>query len=98
VEELRQRIEEKSVEMVLDVRRPPEWNGGHVEAAIHMPLNHLIESALSLHRDAKVAVMCAGGYRSSIGCSLLEQLGFRSISNVAGGFTAWKNAKLPVAG
>jgi glyoxylase-like metal-dependent hydrolase (beta-lactamase superfamily II)/rhodanese-related sulfurtransferase len=98
VEELRQRIEEESVQMVLDVRRPPEWNGGHVEGAIHMPLNHLIESALSLNRDSKVAVMCAGGYRSSIGCSLLEQLGFRSISNVSGGFTAWNNAKLPVAG
>jgi len=59
-------------------------------------LNHLSESALSLNRDAKFAVMCAGGYRSSIGCSLFEQLGFRNVSNVVGGITAWNNAKLAV--
>jgi hydroxyacylglutathione hydrolase len=97
VEELRQRIQENSVQMVLDVRRQPEWNNGHVEGASHMPLNHLTESALSLNRDGKVAAMCAGGYRSSIACSLLEQLGFRNISNVVGGITAWNNAKLPLA-
>jgi hydroxyacylglutathione hydrolase len=97
VEELRQRIEEKSIDVVIDVRRPPEWNSGHIENAIHMPLNHLAESALSLNRDSKIAAICAGGYRSSIASSLLEQLGFRNISNVVGGMTAWNNAKLAVA-
>jgi glyoxylase-like metal-dependent hydrolase (beta-lactamase superfamily II)/rhodanese-related sulfurtransferase len=97
VHELRQRIDEQSIETVVDVRRPPEWNSGHIERAIHMPLNHLSESALALNRDAKIAVVCAGGYRSAIGCSLLEQLGFRKITNVAGGMTAWNNAKLAVA-
>jgi glyoxylase-like metal-dependent hydrolase (beta-lactamase superfamily II)/rhodanese-related sulfurtransferase len=97
VEELRQRIDERSIATVVDVRRPPEWNSGHIEGAIHMPLNHLTESALALNRDAKIAVLCAGGYRSSIGCSLFEQLGFRKITNVAGGMTAWNNAKLAVA-
>jgi glyoxylase-like metal-dependent hydrolase (beta-lactamase superfamily II) len=33
---------------------------------------------------------------SSIACSLLEQLGFRSISNVVGRITTWNNAKLPI--
>jgi glyoxylase-like metal-dependent hydrolase (beta-lactamase superfamily II)/rhodanese-related sulfurtransferase len=94
VEELHQRIDEKSVDMVLDVRTPAEWNNGHIEEAVSMPLNHLAESALSLDRDAKIAVLCAGGFRSSIGTSLLEQMGFRNISNVAGGMTAWINAKL----
>jgi hydroxyacylglutathione hydrolase len=97
VQELQLRIEEGSVETIIDVRRPPEWNAGHIENAAHMPLNHLAESALSLNRDSKVAVVCAGGYRSSIASSLLEQLGFRSISNVVGGMTAWNNAKLAIA-
>jgi hydroxyacylglutathione hydrolase len=98
VEELSRRFEEKSVDTVIDVRRPPEWSSGHIENAVHMPLNHLSESALSLNRDAKIAVLCAGGYRSSIACSLMEQLGFRHISNVVGGMTAWNNAKLAVVG
>jgi glyoxylase-like metal-dependent hydrolase (beta-lactamase superfamily II)/rhodanese-related sulfurtransferase len=93
VEELHQRIGEKSVDIVIDVRRPAEWDAGHIEQAVHMPLNHLAESALSLDRDAKIAVLCAGGYRSSMASSVLEQLGFRNISNVVGGMTAWENAK-----
>jgi hydroxyacylglutathione hydrolase len=97
VEELQHRIEEKSVETIIDVRRAPEWDAGHIEGAVHLPLNHLTESALSLNRDAKTAVLCAGGYRSSIACSLLQQLGFRNIANVVGGMTAWNNAKLAVA-
>jgi len=96
VEELRHRIDEQSVDTVIDVRRPPEWNSGHIESAVHMPLNHLSESALPLNRDAKIAVLCAGGYRSSIASSVLEQLGFRHISNVVGGMTAWNNANLKV--
>ncbi len=89
VEELRQRIDEGSVDTVIDVRRPPEWSAGHIATAVHMPLNHLAESALSLDRESNVAVLCAGGYRSSIGTSILQQLGFRHVSNVAGGMTAW---------
>jgi len=50
-----------------------------------------------LNRDARISAICAGGYRSSIATSLLEQLGFRSISNVVGGMTAWNNAKLATA-
>jgi rhodanese-related sulfurtransferase len=97
VQELQQRIDENSVDTIIDVRRAPEWTSGHISSAIHMPLNHLSESALSLNRDAKIAVLCAGGFRSSIASSVLEQLGFRSVSNVVGGMTAWLNAKLAMA-
>jgi glyoxylase-like metal-dependent hydrolase (beta-lactamase superfamily II)/rhodanese-related sulfurtransferase len=96
VEELARRIEEKSVDAVVDVRRPAEWNSGHIHEAVNKPLNHLAESVADLNQDARVAVVCAGGYRSSIATSFLEQLGFRKISNVVGGMTAWHNAKLPV--
>ena len=58
-----------------------------------MPLNHLAESALSLNRESKIAVLCAGGYRSSIAVSILQQLGFRNVSNVAGGMSAWNNVE-----
>jgi len=96
VQELWRRIEEKAIATIIDVRRLAEWNGGYIEAATHMPLNHLAESALSLNRDAKVAAICAGGYRSSIATSMLEQLGFRNVSNVVGGMAAWNNANLAV--
>src|SRR5262249_53232866 len=58
VEELRQRIQENSVDIILDVRRPKEWETGHIPQAISMPLNHLAESAVSINRDAKIAAVC----------------------------------------
>jgi hydroxyacylglutathione hydrolase len=97
VEELRNRLQENSTDFVIDVRRSSEWNGGHIDGALHMPLNQLAQSALPLSRDARIAVLCAGGYRSSIASSVLEQLGFRHVSNVVGGMAAWKNINLPVA-
>jgi hydroxyacylglutathione hydrolase len=90
VDELRNRMDEKSIDMIIDVRRMPEWNSTHIESAYHMPLNHLAQSALSLDRSAKIGVICAGGFRSSIASSVLEQLGFRNVSNVVGGMAAWK--------
>jgi rhodanese-related sulfurtransferase len=41
-------------------------------------------------------VYCAGGYRSSIAASLLQQLGFTKVSEIAGGIAAWETAQLPL--
>ena len=49
-----------------------------------------------LDRDDTVLVMCKGGYRSSIACSLLQRAGLKRVVNVIGGFDAWNKAGLPV--
>ena len=43
-----------------------------------------------------LAVICAGGYRSSAATSLLRPLGFRRLYNVEGGTGAWVAADYPV--
>jgi hydroxyacylglutathione hydrolase len=42
-------------------------------------------------------VHCAGGYRSSIAASLLQQQGFTDVSELAGGIAAWEAAGLPIS-
>ena len=96
VEELQHRIADGLVDEVLDVRRPAEWQTGHIPSAHHAPLNSLAEEAGTLDRHARVAVLCAGGFRSAIASSILEQHGFERVSNVVGGMAAWTGAKLPV--
>jgi len=93
VEELRHRIADGLIDRVLDVRRPAEWQTGHIDSAQNAPLNHLSEEAEKLDRHARVALICAGGFRSAIACSVLENRGFDRISNVVGGMAAW--SKLP---
>ncbi|HSE40322.1 MAG TPA: rhodanese-like domain-containing protein, partial [Acidobacteriota bacterium] len=97
VQELQQRIQEGSVDQVLDVRRIGEWNSGHIKQAVHVPLNTLEKEVLSKTNPNKTtAAICAGGYRSSMATSILEQLGYTRISNVVGGMNAWSSSKLEV--
>lgn len=80
---------------VLDVRRKPEWDAGHIKNATWWPLDNFKVSAPEIDRDAPLAVHCKSGYRSMIASSLLERAGFH-ILNVVGGFDAWQEAKLPI--
>jgi len=97
VDELKARIEEGANLQVVDVRRPMEFQGGHIAGAVHVPLHELARRALSLDPDKPVAIICASGYRSSIATSVLERLGFRHFSNVVGGMNAWNAAKYETA-
>ena len=81
---------------VLDVRREPEWQAGHIEGAEWFPLDNFKISAPELYPSAPVAVHCQGGYRSMIACSLLLRAGIENVMNVSGGFEAWKQAGLPL--
>jgi len=94
-EELHSQLQARGVQ-VLDVRRQPEWDAGHIEGATWWPLDNFKVSPPEIDRDAPLAVHCKSGYRSIIASSLLERAGFRHVLNVAGGFDAWQQARLPV--
>jgi hydroxyacylglutathione hydrolase len=89
VQELRGRREEFCI---VDVRRRPEWDAGHIEGARHLPLDNLREGVGTLDRSQPIAVHCKGGYRSLIACSLLEGAGFEHVFNILGGYDAWIGA------
>jgi rhodanese-related sulfurtransferase len=82
--------------LVLDVRAPKEWKSKHIPGSINVPLNHLRERVGELPRDRGILVHCAGGYRSSIAASILQQCGFQELAELTGGIAAWDAAKLPV--
>ena len=90
----RMTIEEPTLQLI-DVRRAGEYRDGHVPGAENLPLHELTELAASLDTTRPTAVICAGGYRSSIGTSILERLGFDTLFNVTGGTAAWLAAGLP---
>ena len=83
---------------IVDVRRSPEYQSGHVPHALHASLSNLQQNLASLRLDPSkpTAVICAGGYRSSAATSILQQHGFSNLLNVAGGTSAWIAAGYPV--
>jgi hydroxyacylglutathione hydrolase len=80
---------------ILDVRREPEWDAGHIEGANWWPLDNFRVSPPEMDHEAPIAVHCKGGYRSMIASSLLQRAGFKNVINVVGGFDAWQQARLP---
>jgi hydroxyacylglutathione hydrolase len=95
VDELKALLHENEAIQVVDVRRPPEYAGGHVPRALLRPLDRLERGLDGLDPARPTAVVCAGGYRSSAGTSLLQRHGFRDLRNVVGGTSAWTAAGYP---
>jgi hydroxyacylglutathione hydrolase len=97
IDELRARLEEDARRLqVLDVRRPAEFATGHVPRAVNIPLDRLERESGALDRSRPTAVVCAGGYRSSVACSLLLRQGFTApLHNIVGGTSAWIAAGFP---
>ena len=82
--------------LLLDIRTPREWATKHIGGSVNVPLNHLQERIAEIPRDRRIALHCAGGYRSSIAAGILQQYGITNLVELAGGLAAWEAAKLPV--
>lgn len=82
--------------LILDVRTPKEWQERRIKGSLNIPLNRLRERLEELPRGRKILVHCAGGYRSSIAASILQQHGFKDLIELGGGIAAWEAARLPV--
>jgi hydroxyacylglutathione hydrolase len=82
--------------VLVDVRTSSEHTKKFISGSLDIPLNHLTENVAELPRVRPILVYCAGGYRSSIAASLLQSRGFQSVSEIAGGISAWEVAGLPL--
>jgi hydroxyacylglutathione hydrolase len=78
----------------VDVRRVGEHTNGHAVQTINIPLHKLAADFERLDPNLPTYIICQGGYRSSIGTSILENAGFADIHNVTGGTAAWIAAGL----
>ncbi|HEX6657680.1 MAG TPA: ThiF family adenylyltransferase, partial [Ilumatobacter sp.] len=78
---------------VLDIREPDEYQEGAIPGAIHIPRGHLesqVESRLT-DKSKPVLVYCASGVRSVFAANTLQELGYETVAELAGGFNRWKD-------
>lgn len=73
--------------VVLDVRTQEEWDAGHVEGAVLLPVDELRGRLGELDRAKTYAVYCGVGYRAYVACVVLKAYGFRA-KNISGGWRA----------
>lgn len=76
--------------LLLDVRTKAEYEGGHIEGALHIPVDELRENLDKLDdKDKTVYVHCQSGLRSYIACRILNQKGYNCY-NVDGGYRLYE--------
>lgn len=86
---LLEHIDSATPPLVVDVRNEKEWQSGHIDGAVNIPLPHLREHAGELPTNGRIVVHCASGYRSSTAASILAQRGFTDVADLVGGMAAW---------
>jgi rhodanese-related sulfurtransferase len=89
VEELEQKLKEGR-QVLIDVREPYEYAGGHVKGAVSVPLGQLASKSGKFRPDAETYVICQSGHRSATGVQILKRAGFENAYSVRGGTSAWR--------
>ncbi|WP_037960024.1 rhodanese-like domain-containing protein [Streptomyces violens] len=86
-------------DFLLDVREDDEWEAGHAEGALHIPMSDFVARYAELTEKApeggKVYVLCRVGGRSAQVTQYLVQQGVDAV-NVEGGMQSWEAAGRPV--
>ncbi|MCI2057698.1 MAG: rhodanese-like domain-containing protein [Oscillibacter sp.] len=62
--------------VLLDVRSPEEYEGGHLAGSVNLPLNRL--AAIDYPKETPLFVYCHSGARSSRACAFLTRQGYRA--------------------
>ena len=97
-EELVQLMENDALQLI-DVRTPAETSEGMIEGAknIDFRANDFEEKMSKLDRSKPIAVYCGAGGRSGNTSELLQELGFKEIYDLTGGYSLWEAENYPVA-
>lgn len=91
-DELKERLSTQKELQVIDVRRPGEYEGGHVPGAINIPLAELRKNLAKVDKSRPTAIICASGYRSSAATCILKDYGMTDVCNTAGGTNGYRAA------
>jgi rhodanese-related sulfurtransferase len=81
--------------IVIDVRKPGEFESEHIADALNIPLDYLNNHLAEVPKEGEVYLHCAGGYRSMIAASILKSRGWDNMIDVQGGFKAIAETNVP---
>ena len=74
----------------LDIREQPEVNLGTIPGAVHLARGSMETKIEGLvPREKRVVIYCANGNRSAFAADTLQQMGYREVESLAGGFRDW---------
>jgi len=98
VDQARERLAKNPKAVLMDVREDSEWNKQHAEQAVHLGKGVLERDIEGMFpdMDTEILMYCGGGYRSVLTAAVAQQMGYRNVFSVMGGFKALVAAKWPM--
>ncbi len=82
----------------VDTREDNEWQKGRAKGAIHIGkgvIERDIEAKIP-DKEAEIILYCGGGYRSALSADSLQQMGYKKIASMDGGWREWQSSGLPI--
>lgn len=97
VNDPRELYEKQEQIQILDVREPYEWDAGHIDGSVHIPLSQVMagQEQGRLDPDRPVVIVCKSGNRSELAALMLQARGYTA-ENFEGGTEAWAASGLPL--
>lgn len=96
VAELKIKIDNNEDHILIDCREQGEWDEGHIESAVFIPLSDFQNSWQDFLKDADkdrdIVLQCRSGRRSLTACQILLAEGFNSLYNLEGGILDWQDS------
>ncbi len=94
VQDVKKRQDRNEKFFLVDVREQSEWAGGHLPEAIYIGkgiIERDIENIIADH-DAEIVLYCGGGFRSALSADLVQNMGYKNVVSMDGGYSGWKAA------
>ncbi|UBH09053.1 rhodanese-like domain-containing protein [Macrococcus armenti] len=88
VNSLKQLLEQSAEIKLIDVREIEEFEAGHINEAINIPLSELDQHVDKFNKEDDYIIICRSGNRSGMACDYLNQFEINT-TNVQGGMIEW---------
>jgi rhodanese-related sulfurtransferase len=82
--------EKKEGVFFVDVRTLGEYQRGHIEGFVNIPLDADLSHWQKIDKNAPVYLICLSGARSEKVGRFLETMGYQNLLNIQGGLLAWR--------
>jgi rhodanese-related sulfurtransferase len=85
--------------VVIDVREHDEFNKGHIDSAVNLPLSKIKEqiSSFDAYKNNQVLIVCQDGTRSATTGKIITKAGHKDVFVITGGMQSWQeDYKLPI--
>ena len=89
ISEMREKIKNSENMTILDVRTSKEYDAGHIEGALLIPVDDIRKNISMLDPGKETIIYCRSGYRAYLALRVLRNIGFSDVKLLNGSYLSW---------